>query len=239
MLELLVVRPYRYKDERHVIIQEIEHLWGYLSIPPSVKVVSPEYPPKVIPYESSERIYPFVYRCWIAYEEFVRAPAKWIAIFDADVTPLTRHALHLLLNELRAVPPQTHIVAPTYMDWLHTADDLFRTGYTANGLTMGASDGIHTIRYDALLRIVKLYNHYSPFIRNKFFPPEPAYSTILPPTIKVKTYPPHIIRVIATWTYEVEFAKTPYPPAFIHFVGDIRQAMHKILCARQLLLKEG
>lgn len=239
MFELLIVRPYRYADERQQLIEEINDLWNHLIIPNGVRIVHAQYPEKVVPYKSAERLFPFIFRCWIAYREWLRAPAKWVCITDADIMPLRKDALFVLLNELSALPNNVELVSASYLTWLHKSIHLERICLSAEGLCAGAPDGLHTIKHTILPHIAKFYHHYSGNLRqtafSNMFAPEPAYAQTIPPTVRAFAYTLGVLLTMDTWDRSILLHHLNPLPAFVQFVGDLRLAVHHINDARYLL----
>lgn len=226
MLELLVVRPYRYHDERQVLIEEIGAMWDTIPRPPQVMVSHCVLPRKVAHFAGCERLYPFIARSWFALREWARTPARWICIADADIIPIRRDALNILLNELRALPPNINMVSASYLTWLHKWVDYWRTGLSSEGLSTGAPDGLHTIRYDILPHIARMYNFYSGYFLHRqpygIFPPEPSYSCIVPRAVNNGVFSQQLVQVISTWDASVDLNQLQHTCAFVHPVGDIR-----------------
>lgn len=235
MYKLLIVRPYRYYDERQQLIEEINEMWNILPMPDGVRIVHKLYPEKVTRYNGSERLYPFVWRCWVALQEWLKTPAEWVCISDADVTPLRRDALYWLLSEINNLPSGVKLVAPSYLEWLHKWKDYWRCALSSEGLCIGAPDGLHTIHHSAMLFVVQQYHHYSGYVRNAFFPPEPAYACTLTRHINVRCFPPHILTVLGVWDTSVNLLEWGSPPAFAQFVGDLRFLARQVKDAWVLL----
>lgn len=238
MDKLLIVRAYRYPDSRQLIMLLIEDLWNTLHLPAGVRVAHVVYPNKTLPYEHTSRIFPFAWRCWMAVREWLRAPAEWVCIMDADVTPLRKDAINLLLAETLSMPTNTHIITSNYLVWITNSGYTYdtRTGYSYIGLCTGASDGAHTIHHTILPLLAKYYHHYCPNVRNKYYYIEPSYNICVPRYMQIKCYSQTLFGVHYTFLNN-NLWDMPTLPAFIQFVGDLFDVHHQLAYARDKLLK--
>lgn len=226
MLELLIVRAYRYQGERQHIVNKISVIWEHVARPPQVRVATRSFPPKVIPYASTTRFFPFIWRSWVSLQEWLRTPARWIGVFDADVTPTRQDAIHLLLDEIHNSHNNTSIITSAYSTWLRNALAVTDTGTSRAGLPIGFSDGIIIVRGDMLGLFTLLLHTYASQTHYRY-ECEAVYPTMFPPCVYISELPPTLWGGVYDYALPKWRENQPLP-AFIQFVGDLRAAREHI-----------
>jgi len=176
---VLVVKVYRYIDERNYYMEANDYLWQKLIIPENVKVVTMEAARKFRPYDGCEKMYCWQLRPYYASLLLKETPAEWVAVFDADVLPLRKDALIVLRDRLKQVPEDVVGVCYQSFYWqqrFYLPTLWFRLEFS--GYAEGVGDGIHVLRASYLDKAVYKYiflswllgdgmawcEHYSPSV---------------------------------------------------------------------------
>jgi len=179
MLDILVVKVYRYIDERNYYMEANDYLWQKLIIPEGVKVVTMEAARKFRPYDDCEKMYCWQLRPYYASLLLKEMPAEWVAVFDADVLPSRKDALVVLSDKLKQMPNDVVGVCYQSFWWqqrFYPPTVWFRMGFS--GYAEGVGDGIHILRASYLDKAVYKYiflswllgdkkawcEHYSPSV---------------------------------------------------------------------------
>ena len=226
-LDLLIVRPYYYRDERiQGILDKVTEIWHNLPIPPNTKLVSLRFPKFVDRYSVVGRGFPFYARTWYSYRELKIHPAKWLVVADADVLPTCHDALYRLYNFLAELPDSVSVVTRNPLIYATNPYEecllwiYHRLRLSRNGITLAPSDGLVALRFAAAPYYFNATAGILPYGTTEFW-----FSQVLD-FKNVASFPQSLCSIFNP--------RFPPPinnasPAFLHFSGD---GLHSYAYAR-------
>jgi len=219
MFDLLAVKVYRYLDEMNYYMEANDYLWQMLIVPENIKVVTLEAARKFRPYGGSDRMYCWQMRPYHASLLLKKFPAKWVAVFDADVIPLRRNALMVLRDKLNHMPEDVVGVCYQSFYWqqrFYPPTPQFRLGFDV--YSEGIGDGIHVLRASFLDKALYKYVFLSWLIADRVSWPEPNSPSVWHPKLKIGYLGERFCYVCQN-VKDAEWVFREFNPYFIHYVN--------------------